>query len=130
MPELVVLRAMFGQDEANHGTRRYCVDPDGLVRVPREAVPYLTRVAGFALVEADHGRRLEAGAAELIRLHHDAAEACSYGGQQYRSDAAGDVLVPAEAAAELAAHGYVPVLPGIETAPPARRAAKAKAVKE
>ena len=129
MAEMVALRAAFGQDEANHGTERYCVDPDGLVRVPPEAVFYLTHVGGFALVMADE-LPAETGAVGSIRLHHDDAVACSHGGRQYRSDADGDVLVPAQAVAELMAHGYVPVDPGVETAPPAKRAAKAKTVKE
>ncbi|HEY1257773.1 MAG TPA: hypothetical protein VGF34_00880 [Stellaceae bacterium] len=130
MTELVALRAMFGQDEANHGTHRYCVDPDGLVHVPPEAVPYLTRVGGFAAVTADAAPRPEAEVAERVRLHHEEALACSYGGRQYPSDANGDVLVPAQAVADLAAHGYVPVIPEVEAAPPPRRAAKGKAVKE
>ena len=47
--ELVPLRAAFGQDGANHGTARYPVDLDGLVRVPREAVDPLTSKGGFAV---------------------------------------------------------------------------------
>lgn len=38
MCRLIALRAVFGQDEANHGTRRYRIDAAGLVHVPPEAV--------------------------------------------------------------------------------------------
>jgi hypothetical protein len=44
--DLIELIAPGGCDEANHGTRRYRVDNDGRVRVPREAAQYLVR-AGF-----------------------------------------------------------------------------------
>ena len=131
MTKVIALRAMFGQDEANHGTARYCVDQEGLVRVPPEAAPYLTHVGGFAPAEADSGWPPEQEPAGSIRLHHDSAGACSYGGRQYQGDADGDVLVPAPAAAELMAHGYVLVLQTGETPPwPAGRAANAKVVKE
>jgi hypothetical protein len=131
MPELVALRAAFGQDEANHGTERYCVERDGLVRVPPEAVPYLTRVGGFALAAVGPRQRPNAEAVGTIRLHHDGVAACSYGGRRYVSDANGDVEVPAEAAAELFAHGYVPAASaGSVAVRSARRAAVQKAVKE
>jgi hypothetical protein len=35
--EGILLRAAFGQDEANYDTVCYPVDPDGLVRIPRAA---------------------------------------------------------------------------------------------
>lgn len=111
MPEMIALRAMFGQDEANHGTARYCVDRDGLVRVPPEAAPYLTRNGGFArAIDVASGPR----AIGSVYVHHDDATACSYRGRRYTSEANGDLLVPAEAAAELAAHGFVPVEPKVE----------------
>ncbi|MBV9553854.1 MAG: hypothetical protein JO032_13815, partial [Alphaproteobacteria bacterium] len=44
--ELVALRAAFGQDEATHGARRYRVDNDGIVLVPREAVAPLIHTGG------------------------------------------------------------------------------------
>ena len=50
MPDLIALRAVFGQDEANHGTRRYRVDGDGLVHVPAEAAFFLVDKGGFAVV--------------------------------------------------------------------------------
>jgi hypothetical protein len=104
--DLMLLRAAFGQDEANHGTVCYPVDIDGLVRVPLEAVGPLITIGGFVL--ANTGR--EAISAGALRLHHHNAEGCSYAGCQYFGDANGNVLVPAEAIAELSAHGFVPVL--------------------
>jgi hypothetical protein len=51
MRDLIALRAVFGQDEANHGTRRYRVDRDGLVHVPVEAAFFLVARGGFAMVK-------------------------------------------------------------------------------
>ena len=115
MPELIALRAVFGQDEANHGTVRYRVDGDGLVRVPREAVSFLISNGGFALANTiaaaiAEAQPTNADPTPLVRLHHDDAGGCSYAGSEYPSDENGDVLVPPEAAAELAAHGFVPML--------------------
>ncbi len=103
---------MFGQDEANHGTRRYRVDAEGLVHVPPEAVGFLISKGGFALPKTSGAatERPEPGGAKaggLVRLHHGDAAGCSYAGRQYPSDANGDVLVPAQAAADLMAHGFV-----------------------
>lgn len=115
MSELIALRAAFGQDEANHGTMRYRVDGDGLVRVPREAVSFLIGNGGFTLANTTAAAIVgvqppNADPTHLVRLHHDDAGGCSYAGSEYPSDERGDVLVPPEAAAELAAHGFVPVL--------------------
>ena len=104
--DLVVLRAAFGQDEVNHGTDRYMVDNEGLVRVPLEAVSPLIAIGGFALIKTD----VDANSAGPLKLHHDDASGCSYAGRQYLGDANGDVLVPAEASSELLAHGFVAVL--------------------
>jgi hypothetical protein len=113
---------MFGQDEANHGTERYRVGDDGLVRVPAEAAVFLTNKGGFVVAQpiaegpvlgASQGER-EGG---MLKLHHGDASGCSFAGREYPSDARGDVLVPAEAAAELMSHGFEPV-PG---ASPARK---------
>jgi len=114
MPELIALRAMFGQDEANHGTARYRADGNGLVHVPHEAVAFLISKGGFAVAKTSAALAAEARSAAadphcLVRLHHDAASGCSYAGCEYPSDENGDVLVPAEAAADLMAHGFVPV---------------------
>ncbi|MGH7044939.1 MAG: hypothetical protein ACREE2_00945 [Stellaceae bacterium] len=113
MPALVALRAWFGQDEANHGTMRYRVDPQGIVQVPPEAAAFLVAVGGFALPKRRAARTADTrpdrtGANGLVRLHHDDAVGCSFAGCQYPSDVNGDVLVPAAAAAELIAHGFVP----------------------
>jgi hypothetical protein len=102
------LRAAFGQDEANHGTVRYPVDADGLIRVPLEAVGPLIENGGFAVPKTT-GDVVSAG---MLKLHHDGAAGCCYGGRRYPGDENGDVLVPAEAASELLAHGLVPVLQG------------------
>jgi hypothetical protein len=106
--DLILLRAAFGQDEANHDTVRYAVDADGLVRVPREAAYPLISKGGFALQGAC-GDVVSTG---MLRLHHENAAGCSYLGQRYIGDKNGDVLVPAEAASELIGHGFVAVLPG------------------
>jgi hypothetical protein len=103
--DLIPLRAAFGQDEANHGAARYSIDKDGLIQVPPEAVGPLTTIGGFVLAKnGDHP--ISVG---VFTLHHDDAAACSYGGRRYLGDSNGNVLVPAEAASELSAHGFVPV---------------------
>jgi len=103
--DLIPLRAAFGQDEANYGTARYSVDNDGLVQVPLEAVGPLTTIGGFVLAKTG-GNAISVG---LLTLHHGDAAGCSYAGSRYLGDSNGDVLVPAEAASELSAHGFVPV---------------------
>ena len=103
--DLIPLRAAFGQDEANHGATRYSVDKDGLIQVPPEAVGPLTTIGGFVLANTGDNA-ISAGA---FTLHHDDAAGCSYAGRQYLGDSNGNVLVPAEAASELSAHGFVPV---------------------
>jgi hypothetical protein len=103
--ELILLHAAFGQDEANHGIVRYPVDADGLIRAPLEAVGPLIGNGGFALPKTI-GDVVSAG---ILKLHHDDAAGCCYGGRRYLSDENGDVLIPAEAASELLAHGFVPV---------------------
>jgi hypothetical protein len=112
MPKLVALRAVFGQDEANHGINRYRVGIDGIVWVPPEAAFQLIDRGGFAVAsppaavaEKNGSSGVPPGA--LIRSHHDASGDCS--GREYRGDQNGDVIVPGEAAAELTAHGFVPL---------------------
>jgi hypothetical protein len=102
---LIPLRAVFGQDEANHDTECYTVDNNGLVWVPIEAVAPLTAIGGFVLA----GSRPDAVPTGALKLRHNGSGGCSYHGRQYLADANGDVLVPAEAAAELLAHGFVSV---------------------
>ena len=104
--DLVLLRAGFGQDEANHGTDRYAVDGEGLVQVPMEAVAPLITVGGFVLAET----AVNTISAGVLKLHHEDAAGCSYAGRQYLRDANGDVLVPAEATCELSAHGFFPAV--------------------
>lgn len=102
---LIPLRAVFGQDEANHGTECYTVDNNGLVWVPIEAVVPLTAIGGFVLASS----RPDAVSSGALKLHHSGSSGCSYLGRQYLVDANGNVLVPAEAAGELLAHGFVPI---------------------
>ena len=115
--DLIPLRAAFGQDEANQGTARYSVDKDGLIQVPPEAVGPLTTIGGFVLAK-DGDNAISAGA---LTLHHDDAAGCFYAGRQYLGDSNGDVLMPAEAACELSAHGHA----GLEYRPRRQRAAEA-----
>jgi len=102
---LITLRAVFGQDEANHGTARFPVDDEGLIEVPVEAVFPLTTTGGFVIARSDDAP-MPAGA---LKLHHDDAGGCSYAGCRYLPNSSGDVLVPAEAVSELLAHGFVAV---------------------
>lgn len=113
MPRLVALTAGFGQDEANHGVKRYRVGSDGILRVPPEVASHLLDRGGFALVSpptaiAERGNPDGASAGSLVRLHHDAASGCSYRGREYWGDENGDIIVPAVAVAELAGHGFGP----------------------
>lgn len=100
----MALRAVFGQDEASHGAMRYRVDSDGLVRVPREAVPFLIGTGGFAVAKTNEAPA-ESGVAGL-RRHEAVGGSCD--GRDYPSDQHGDVTIPAATALELMAHGAVP----------------------
>jgi hypothetical protein len=104
--DMILLHAAFGQDEANHGAARYWVDNDGLIQVPLEAVGPLTTIGGFVLAKTN-GNMISAG---VLTLHHDDAAGCCYACRQFLTDSNGDVRVPAEAASEPLAHGFVPVL--------------------
>jgi hypothetical protein len=110
---LIPLRAAFGQDEASHGAVRYLVDDDGLIRVPLEAVDPLMTIGGFVMAQTCDS----AISVGVLTLHHDDAAGCSYGGRQFLGDSNGDVLVPAEAASELLAHGFVPVFRDVKSLP-------------
>lgn len=103
--ELRLLRAAFGQNEANHGTECYPVAADGLVWVPLAAAGPLIWTGGFATIPSTD-QSISAG---MINLQHRDAVACSYRGRQYTSDERGNLQVPAEAAAELLAHGFGPI---------------------
>ena len=103
--QLRPLYAAFGQDEANHGTECYSVGADGLVWVPLAAAGPLICTGGFAAMPTTD-QSISSG---MIDLQHRDAIACSYRGRQYTTDEKGNLRVPAEAAAELAAHGFVPI---------------------
>jgi hypothetical protein len=116
------LRAWFGQDEASHGTMRYPVDHEGWVQVPLEVAAPLITIGGFALSQPV-GAAFSSG---TLRMHHDESPGCSYAGRQYPRDQNGDVLVPAEAACELSAHGFIAVPGGATPAPERVRQAPRK----
>lgn len=111
--DLIPLRAAFGQDEANHGVVRYLVNDDGLIRVPLEAVDPLTTIGGFVMAQTCD-KAISVG---VLTLHHDDAAGCSYAGREFLGDSNGDVLVPAEAASELLAHGFVPLFKDLKSLP-------------
>jgi hypothetical protein len=100
----MLLHAAFGQDEASHGMARYPVDADGVIRVPLEAVGPLIWTGGFALSKP----AAELVSVGVLKLHHSDAAGCCYRGCRFTGDENGDVLVPAEAACELLAHGFGP----------------------
>lgn len=114
MPDLVALRAMFGQDEVNHGTARYRVVAGGLIHVPREVAWYLVKNGGFAVE-----RRTEVGEANrearhpcsplLVQAHHPYSGRFNYRGCTYHADQQEDALVPANAVAALMGNGLVAV---------------------
>lgn len=114
MPELIALRAVFGQDEANYGTRRYRVGNGGVLSVPREFAVILLKNGGFALAAGATAAIGPANAAKpppgaLVTLRHDSAQACSFGGKQYQAGQNGEFLVPAAAVMELVSHGFVAI---------------------
>jgi hypothetical protein len=114
MPTPIALRAVFGQDEVSHGTARYRVGVGDPLLVPAAVAFYLLKNAGFRMVKrSDVGGANPASRAPysqvFVRMCHPAATSCSYGGREYRIDENGDVLVPAGAAADLMAHGFVVV---------------------
>jgi hypothetical protein len=53
--------------------------------------------------------RAVAGRPPLVALRHREGIGCSCRGREFLPDAEGVVLVPQEAVAELAAHGFAPV---------------------
>ena len=121
MPELIALRAAFGQDEANHGIRRYRVGGDGLVHVPVEAAFFLVSKGGFAVEKTNVGQvpggspraplpdgiRSAADPSSRARPHGSTV-GCSYCGWKHQGDQNGDELVPAKAAGDILAHGFLP----------------------
>jgi hypothetical protein len=102
MPEdLVALIAPPGTDEANHGTRRWRVDNNGRVKVPREAAAHLLNTGGFSLPKQDavlpHG---------FVRVRHHADPAASCGGTPLDD---GAFMVPLADVAQYTAHGFFPL---------------------
>jgi hypothetical protein len=125
MPEeLITLISTAGGDEVTHGTRRFRVDNDGTVRVPREAVDQLLKNGGFALpkqeVAIPHGH---------VRVRHISDENAQCSSGTPLSD--GSCMVPHQDVAQLTAHGFYPVGPdgALIGAPVDDRAADAKADK-
>jgi hypothetical protein len=127
MPELIALRAAFGQDEANHGIRRYRVGGDGLVHVPAEAAFFLVNKGGFAVakttvVEVPGGSfraplpydtQSATDPSSRVRQHHDSTEGCSHCGSKHQGDRSSDVLVPAEAAGDFPVRGILRARQGL-----------------
>ncbi len=119
MPELIALRAAFGQDEANHGIRRYRVGGDGLVHVPAEAAFFLVNKGGFAVAETTvaqvpggpvpaplpDGTPSAADPTSWVRLHHDSTGGCSRCVSKRQGDQNSDALVPGQAAGDLLVRG-------------------------
>jgi hypothetical protein len=119
MPELIALRAAFGQDEANHGIRRYRVGGDGLVHVPVEAAFFLVSKGGFAVAKTTVAQvpggslraplpddiQSVAAPSSRVRLGNDITGGCSHCECTHQGDQNSDVLVPAEAAGDPQMHG-------------------------
>jgi hypothetical protein len=110
----IALRAAFGQDEASHGTARYRVGADRLLLVPPEAAAFLIEKGGFGPAKDREGRDIAStphvpNTEPLVPVRHATARICSHGGCQYRAGCDGEFLVPADAVADLAAHGFAPV---------------------
>ena len=115
MPELIALRAVFGQDEANHGMRRYRVGGDGLVRVPPRPLSYLISKGGFAVAKTTAlqlrraqprrcGAEARLGRGCITTMPADAAMA----GANIRAMRTATCSFRLRRLAELTAHGFVP----------------------
>jgi hypothetical protein len=126
MPELIALRAAFGQDEANHGIRRYRVGGDGLVHVPVEAALFLVSKGGFVVANTAVDQvpgsslpalppdgRSAADPSSRVRLHHDGASGFGHCGCKHQGDPNNGTLVPAEAAGDLLMHGFLSATPDL-----------------
>jgi hypothetical protein len=127
MPELIALRAAFGQDEANHGIRRYRVGGDGLVHVPAEAAFFLVNKGGFAVAKTTvaqipegllcaplpNGIRSGADPTSRVRPHYNRTGGCSHCGCKHQGHQNSDVLAPAEAAGDLLVRGILPATQGL-----------------
>lgn len=103
MAKFKKVHAPAGTDQVNVGTDQFRVDNDGDVEVPEEAVGPLLAVGGFTVDE-----ERDADPTGFVRLkHHDGASACSWGGSTYEAREDGSFAVPALAASDLLAHGFV-----------------------
>jgi hypothetical protein len=76
MPDLIALRAVFGQDEANHGTVRYRVGADGTLTVPPEVAAYLIKNGGFAAAKRSEPVAREASIRRLVVGLFGSAASC------------------------------------------------------
>lgn len=101
---MVKLIATQGADEANHGQVRYRVDNNGAIDVPEEAAGPLMKIGGFVL--ANKETPIAAG---FVRVARADGSGASFGGIFYEANPDGEIIVPAHAAVELAAHGFLPV---------------------
>ncbi|HZU90090.1 MAG TPA: hypothetical protein VE993_12610 [Stellaceae bacterium] len=96
-----------------HGTEPYHpyradhADPASqwLVDVPEAVAAHLLHVGGFAVAKKETAPAPQG----MVAMRHPESIGCSFAGQTYGPDADGFVSVPAEAAAALAAHGFVAV---------------------
>jgi hypothetical protein len=127
MSGLIALRAVFGQDEANHGIRRYRVGGDGLVHVPAEAAFFLVSKGGFVVAKTtvDQVRgsalpvplpddtRSDADPSSQVRLHHD--DASRFGRCRSQNT---DLLVPAKASGDLLVHELLPEIQDLRLGEP------------
>lgn len=130
MPELIALRAAFGQDEANHGIRRYRVGGDGLVHVPAAAALFLVSKGGFVVAKTTVDQvlgsslpalppdgRSAADPSSRVRLHHDGASGFSRCGCKYQGDQNCDVLATAETVADPMAREFLSAMREGEVGP-------------
>ncbi len=127
MPELIALRAVFGQDEANHGIRRYRVGGDGLVYVPAAVAFFLVSKGGFAAAKTTvahvpgssprallpDGTRSALDPTSRVRLHHASTGGCSHCGSKHHGNKNDGELVPAEAASDFLVRGTLPATQGL-----------------
>lgn len=103
--EPVTLRITQGTDEANDGTQRFRVDPDGMLTVPADVADRLLQGGGFIEVVGD----APAAPQGMVRVRNPSSSGCSWGGFSYEADEDGVVTVPVVAEPDLAAHGFARV---------------------
>lgn len=113
---LIVLRAVFGQDEVNHGTMRYRVSAAGLVLVPPEVARCLTNNAGFQMIKKIQEEQTEVRPdvpqpQNLARSHQPMVRGCSEGASEYCVDVHDNFAVSAVVPAAVLRHGGTPIPP-------------------